>query len=106
MEYNVKELFCENSFLIKRYKLNEGLVHHIQLFYEMFNDYYNINEDIEVLIPCIFIVLEINGFDIDLKSEVRVLASHFFEKAEVNQRQMKIYENYMKLADYYLEHKW
>jgi hypothetical protein len=43
---------------------------------------------------------------IDLKSEVRYLASFLFDESEINRRQGNIYDNFMKLADNYQERRW
>ena len=105
MFINVKELFSEDSLLVTRYGLTDELVHKIQSFYECFGNYKKIGEGIEVIIPCVLLVLQTNGYKIDLRSEVRYLASVLFDGSEMNRRQINIYDNFMKLADNYQERR-
>lgn len=106
MEHNFKELFCDGSVLVNRYELTDGLISHVQLFYEKFIEYNNIDEDIEVLIPCILLVLQIHYFGIDIGYEIAFMASVFFDKVESNQRQMNVFKNYGKLMDHHLQYRW
>lgn len=106
MEHNFDELFFDGSVLVDRFELTDGLISHIQLFYEMFIDDNNIGEDIEVLLPCILLVLQIHGFEIDFRSDVFFMASIFFDEAEMFERQMNIYDNYDKLFRYHLNYRW
>lgn len=106
MKCNFEKFFCDQSVLTSRYGLTDGLISHIQLFYEKFIDSNNIDDDVEVLLPCILLVLQIHDFGIDLRTEVMFMASIFFDKVEMNQGQMNIFENYDKLLDYHLKYRW
>ncbi|KKG52359.1 hypothetical protein [Methanosarcina mazei] len=108
MVIDVNELFSEDSLLVTRYNLTDEQVHEIRLFYECFHNYKKVGKDLEVIIPCVLLVLNLNKFKIDLKSEVRYLVSVLFDESEIemNRRQSKIYVNFMKFADDYQECGW
>jgi len=108
MIFNIKEPFSEDSLLVTRYNLTDEQVHKIQLFYERFRNYKKVGEDLEVIIPCVLLVLQLNNPKTDLRSEVRYLVSVLFDESEIemNRRQFKIYGNFMKFADDYQECKW
>lgn len=103
MLFNIKELFSEDSLFITRYNLTDKLVHKIQFFYECFRNYEKVGEDIEVIIPCVLLVLHVNNYKIDLVDEVRYLASVLFNESEMNRRQINIYNNFIIFADDYME---
>lgn len=106
MMYNINNFFSKDSLLVARYNLTDELIHKIQLFYECFRNYNKVGEDIEVLIPCVLLVLHIDGYNIDLKSEVRYLTSVLFDESEMNRRQIKIYNNFSRFTDDYVERRW
>ena len=70
MIFDIKDFFSEDSILVTRYELTDVLVHKIQLFYERFSNYKKVGEDVDVVIPCVLLFLQINGYKKDLKCEV------------------------------------
>lgn len=100
------EFFWENSIIQRRYNLGSGLVNQIQLYCEKYNRDKNIGEDVELIIPCVLLVLSINRYKINIPEEVRYLSSVFFDEKEMYRKQVKIYDNFIKFSDYYLEYRW
>lgn len=106
MTSNINDFFSEDSLLMTRYNLTDELVHKIKFFYECFRDNKIVGEDIEVIIPCVLLVLNVNNCEINVIDEVRYLASVLFSESEMNRRLMNIYDNFNTLADNYMECDW
>lgn len=105
--YNtIDELFSEDSLLMTRYNLTDEHIHKVKLVYERFGNFKKVGKDIEVIIPCVLLVLQLNNPKMDLRSEVRDLASVLFDESEMDRRQFNIYGNFIKLADNYQERRW
>lgn len=106
MVFDFKRFFCEESVLVDRYDLTDRLVNNIELLFKWYIDYKNVDEDIELLIPCILFVLQINDFEIDLRDEALFMAAIFFDKEECNHRSIDILYNFEELCDCYPELIW
>ena len=89
-------LLHQKAILKKRYDLDAGLISHIDLMSNYFKYLYPYQNEIDVIIPCIFMVLQFAHKNIDLVKEVNDL-SKLFCPGNTTCWKLNILENYNKL---------
>jgi hypothetical protein len=105
MSVIIQNLNDQKSYLLRRYKLNDGLVLQIDLIRNHFSYLFSDKNGIDTLVAILLIVLQLNEISVDLACEINRLAKLFCPKDRINEFKFTVYEIYDRLLTrcYYID---